>query len=83
MIKTVIKGDIVHTPTKDKFEVFKDSYLIIEHDVVVGISNQLESYHKDYELIDHSGKLIIPGFVDLHLHAPHLEGDEPYVLQHD
>lgn len=70
MIKTVIKGDIVHTPTKDKFEVFKDSYLIIEHDVVVGISNQLESYHKDYELIDHSGKLIIPGFVDLHLHAP-------------
>ena len=70
MIKTVIKGDIVHTPTKDKFEVFKDSYLIIEHDVVVGISNQLESYHKDYELIDYSGKLIIPGFVDLHLHAP-------------
>lgn len=70
MAKTVLKGNIVFTPTKDKFEIYEDSYLIVEEGKVVKISSVLEDSYKDYEMKDYTGKLIIPGFVDVHLHAP-------------
>ena len=70
MINTIFKGDIVHTPTKDKFEIYKDSYLVVENGFIIGIFDTLEESYKKYELKDFSNKLIIPGFVDLHLHAP-------------
>lgn len=70
MINTIFKGDIVHTPTKDKFEIYKDSYLVVENGFIIGIFDTLEESYKDYELKDFSNKLIIPGFIDLHLHAP-------------
>lgn len=70
MINTIFKGDIVHTPTKDKFEIYKDSYLVVENGFIIGIFKTLEKSYKDYELKDFSNKLIIPGFIDLHLHAP-------------
>ncbi len=67
MAKTVLKGNIVFTPTKDKFEIYEDSYLIVEEGKVVKISSVLEDSYKDYEMKDYTGKLIIPGFVDVHL----------------
>ncbi|WFA07849.1 guanine deaminase [Tissierella sp. Yu-01] len=70
MIKSVFKGDIIHTPTKGEFEIYEDSYLIIENCKVVKISHQLEDLYKNYDFYDFSGKIIIPGFVDVHLHAP-------------
>lgn len=70
MAKLVIKGDIAFTPTKDKLDTHKDSYLIIEDGKVVGIFNELEEIYKDYPMADYTGKLIIPGFVDVHLHGP-------------
>lgn len=70
MIKSVFKGDIIHTPTKDEFEIYEDSYLIIENGQVVKISHHLDNLYKDYDFHDFSGKIIIPGFVDVHLHAP-------------
>jgi guanine deaminase len=70
MDKMILKGDIVFTPTKERFEIHKDSYIIVEAGKIVKICNELEESYKDYKLKDYSGKMIIPGFVDLHLHAP-------------
>lgn len=70
MDKMILKGDIVFTPTKEKFEIHKDSYIIIEEGKVIKICKDLEELYKNYLLKDYSGKLIIPGFIDLHLHAP-------------
>lgn len=70
MNKMALKGDIVFTPTKEKFEIHKDSYIIIEEGKVIKICKDLEESYKDYLLKDYSGNLIIPGFIDLHLHAP-------------
>ncbi len=70
MGKITLKGDIIYTPDKDKLKIHKDSYLIIENGLVVGITKELDSLSEDYEIRDFTGKLIIPGFVDLHLHAP-------------
>lgn len=68
--KVVLKGDIVFTPTKDEFQVHKDSFLVSEEGKIVGIFKKLEKRYKDYPLKDYTGKMIIPGFVDIHLHAP-------------
>jgi len=68
--RIIIKGDIVFTPTKDEFQVYKDSYLVSEEGKIIGIFEELEQRYQDYPIKDYSGKIIIPGFVDLHLHAP-------------
>jgi guanine deaminase len=70
VVNTIFKGDIVHTPTKDKFEIYEDSYLVVENGFIKGIFKTLEESYKSYEFKDFTNKLIIPGFVDLHLHAP-------------
>lgn len=69
MNKRILKGTIVFTPTKDKLEVHEDSYIIVEDGKVVNIVNELDNFYKEYKIEDYSGKIIIPGFNDLHLHA--------------
>ena len=70
MNKIVLKGDIAFTSKKENFQIYKNSYIIIEEGKVVKIIDELEEVYKSYDLRDYSGKLIIPGFTDLHLHAP-------------
>ncbi|NLV77336.1 MAG: guanine deaminase, partial [Tissierellia bacterium] len=70
MNKIVLKGDIVFTPTKDKFETYENSYIVAEDGRVVGIYKKLKDKYKEYPIKDFTGKMIIPGFIDLHLHAP-------------
>ena len=70
MSKMIFKGDIVFTPTKDNFKVHKNSYMIVDEGKVVGIYEELGEEYKDYPIKDFTDKMIIPGFVDLHLHAP-------------
>lgn len=70
MSKIVLKGNIAFTPTKEKFETYENSYIVVEDGKVVEICKELDNSYKDYQLKDFSDKIIIPGFVDLHLHAP-------------
>lgn len=70
MKNAVFKGDIIHTTHMDRFTIHEDSYIIVEEGKVVKITKELEELYKNYNFIDYSGKLIIPGFVDLHYHAP-------------
>ena len=70
MRKLVLKGDILFTPSMDEFKIYKDSYLVSENGKIVGIFEKLDEKYKDYTLKDYTGKMIIPGFVDIHLHAP-------------
>lgn len=69
MNKKILKGDIAFTPTKDKFEIYEDSYIIVENGKVVDIVDDLDKSYKDYNFEDYTGRLIIPGFTDLHLHG--------------
>jgi len=68
--KVIFKGDILFTPTKDKFETYRNSYLVSEEGKIVGVFERLDEKYRDYPIVDYSDKLIIPGFVDIHLHAP-------------
>ena len=70
MSKMIFKGDIVFTPTKDDFEFHKNSYVIVEEGKVLEILESLSDEYKDYPMKDFTSRMIIPGFVDLHLHGP-------------
>lgn len=69
MNRKVLRGTIAFAPTKDKIEIHKDAYIIIENGKVLEIADKLDNQYKDIKIEDYSGKLIIPGFTDLHLHA--------------
>ena len=65
-----LKGTIVHTPTIDQFEYFEDSFLVCENGKVNGIYKELPVPADTIKVYDYSGKIIIPGMCDMHIHAP-------------
>ncbi|TJX65933.1 guanine deaminase [Soehngenia saccharolytica] len=68
-MKKIFKGDIVYTKSPAMFEINEDSYLIVENGEVKEICRYIDSIPSDCEYLDYTGKLIIPGFVDIHLHS--------------
>ena len=76
-----VRGSILHfidDPAQvdviQSFEYFEDGLLILKDGKIeeVGEYNELKS-KVDSDLVDYTGKLIIPGFIDTHIHYPQLE----------
>lgn len=66
----VLKGNICQTSKTREIELFEGSYLVCVDGVSRGIFNTLPEEYKSLELIDYKNALILPGMIDLHLHAP-------------
>ena len=66
----IIKGDIIYTEKKEEYKVHENSYLIIKDGIIEGIYKKLPEKYKKEKIVNRENKLIIPSFVDLHLHAP-------------
>jgi len=65
----VIKGHFIFTKNAEKFKIYKDSFLVSIDGKVEGIYQTIPEKYKACRFQDYGNKLIIPGFVDLHLHA--------------
>ena len=66
----VLKGDICFSKYSDTLSCLEKGYLVCINGKVEGVFNKLpESYHS-LKIVDYSSCLIIPGLVDLHIHAP-------------
>lgn len=65
-----IKGNVIFTQNFGKYEIFEGGYILIEDGLVNGVYSHLPDKFKDLEVKDYGDKLIIPGFVDIHLHGP-------------
>ncbi len=65
-----LKGDIVFTPTMEGFSVHPGDYLVVEDGKIVGVYDALPEQYKNIEVLDKGHALIMPGFADLHTHAP-------------
>ena len=66
----ILKGHICHTPQKDKLEIHENAFAVCEDGVCRGIFEEVPERWNGLEIIDCTGKLIIPGLADLHIHAP-------------
>ncbi len=69
----VYKGNIIFTKEPDRFEISENGYIVVEDGKIKKVSNDLKEEFKNCEIYDFEDKLIIPGFVDLHLHGPQFE----------
>lgn len=65
----ILKGHCLYTKTAKKYEVHRNSYLISVNGRVEGIYPTLPDTYRNCHVDDYGDRLIIPGFVDLHLHA--------------
>lgn len=75
--KFVLLGSIIHSISFGEIEIIEDGMIIyskngiIEHVVdlnVMKIDRQVLNYFN--KVRDYTGRLIIPGFIDAHCHAP-------------
>ncbi|MDN5634015.1 MAG: hypothetical protein L0G15_07440, partial [Bifidobacterium mongoliense] len=64
------RGDIIFTPTPQEFSVLEDGFVLVEDGTVKDVVGSLGAEYAEVPVIDRSGCLIIPGFNDLHVHAP-------------
>lgn len=73
MASFILKGDICFTPSPDKLLTYKDSYIVCRDGITKGVFGSIPSEYAHIPVRDYSGMLIIPGLVDLHIHAPQFQ----------
>nr|WP_184096058.1 amidohydrolase family protein [Anaerocolumna cellulosilytica] len=65
-----LKGDIIYSETQEKFTCNEDSFLVCVDGRVEGIYKVLPDCFINIPVKDYTGKLIIPGLIDMHTHGP-------------
>ena len=65
-----LKGDICCSKSLTELETLKNGYVVCKDGIVEGIYETLPEEYKNIEIKNYEHKLIIPGLVDLHMHAP-------------
>ena len=65
-----LKGDILYSKSLNKVSQHENSYLVCVDGKSEGVYKKLPAKYKGIKIYDYSGYLIIPGLVDMHLHAP-------------
>ena len=65
-----IKGDICYSMGKNELLTFPNNYLICIDGLSAGVFEFLPEEFSTLEVFDYSGMLVVPGLVDLHIHAP-------------
>jgi guanine deaminase len=66
----VIQGDICWSRDPNSLETMPNSFLVCEDGKSAGVFSQLPQQYHNLPLSSYCGKLIVPGLVDLHAHAP-------------
>ncbi|MEG6616142.1 amidohydrolase family protein [Peptococcaceae bacterium 1198_IL3148] len=64
------RGNVIYSQDKDTLICKEDSYILVVDGIVKGIYNQLPDGFPKENIIDWGNNLIIPGFCDMHVHAP-------------
>lgn len=65
-----VRGAIFSSDASRRLEVWEDAYAVCEDGICAGVFPKLPERYANLPVADHSGKLILPGMSDLHVHAP-------------
>lgn len=66
----ILKGNIIYSRTQTELETVPDGYLVCDRGVSGGVFTEVPARFRDLPVYDQGDAMIIPGLVDLHLHAP-------------
>ena len=65
-----LKGDICWSSSPHSIETVKNGFLLCLDGKSGGVFKEVPGHYEHLPVKNHSGKLIIPGLTDLHVHAP-------------
>lgn len=66
----ILRGNFIWAPALDQLEVRRRAYLVAEGEKIVGLYDQLPQEYAGQPVTDWGEAIIIPGFNDMHIHAP-------------
>lgn len=66
----VLFGDICYSESLKTLRCVEGGFLVCENGRSAGVYGSLPEEYASFPQINHAGKLILPGLVDLHMHAP-------------
>lgn len=66
----VMKGNICFSKTSKEMEVVENGYVVCQEGKCAGVYAVLPEEYQAFPLYNFEDKMIIPGLVDLHVHAP-------------
>ena len=66
----IIKGNICHTTTPKKLDLHEGAFAVCVDGISKGVFDVLPDEYASLPLYDYEDRLIFPGMVDLHVHAP-------------
>ncbi|MDR0925621.1 MAG: amidohydrolase family protein [Hungatella sp.] len=66
----VLKGNVCYSEDVRTLKTVEQGYLVCREGKSAGIYKELPAQFQDYPLEDWGDMLIVPGLVDLHIHAP-------------
>lgn len=66
----VLKGDICYSKSPTELCSIKNGYVVCVDGKSKGVFAELPDEYTLYPIFDYTDKLIIPGMVDIHIHAP-------------
>ena len=70
MNSSIIHGDICYSTDKNTLVTREGGYLVCENGICKGVFDTIPEEYSHLEVHDYSGMLVMPGMVDLHIHAP-------------
>ena len=65
-----LRGQIVYSESSNKLKICENGYLVYEANEIKGVYPILPEEYEGILVEDYGDRLIVPGFVDLHVHAP-------------
>lgn len=69
-LKYVLKGNICYSKDEKSLRTLENGYLVCENGRSLGAFRDLPEKYAGFPLTDYGDCVIIPGLVDLHVHAP-------------
>ncbi len=66
----ILKGNICYSEDVHTLKTVEQGFLVCQDGKSAGVFKEIADQYADYPIIDCGDQLIIPGLVDLHIHAP-------------
>lgn len=66
----VLHGSVIYSKNAKELCAFEDAYAVCINGISAGVFEKLPEAYRPLPVVETKGKLIMPGLVDLHIHAP-------------